>query len=75
MTVPFTLVAATYCSPSLASSYCRCSKCGSLVRPHVIWFGEELDSDVLSAVYKALAQCDLCLLVSGTDCDCMRQMQ
>ena len=41
----------------------KCSKCGSLARPHVIWFEEALDSDVLSAVDEALKQCDLCLLV------------
>lgn len=58
-------------SHSLASTCYRCSKCGSLARPHVIWFGEALDSHVLNAVDEALKQCDLCLLVRAA-CGCMR---
>ena len=41
-----------------------CSKCKGLLRPHVIWFGEPLDTAVLDAVDSVLAECDLCLLVS-----------
>lgn len=45
----------------------RCSQpsCGSLVRPHVVWFGESLDSEVLRRTYAALEECDMCLLVSN----------
>ena len=42
----------------------RCSKCGGMLRPHVVWFGEALDSEVLLKTDQALAKCDLCLLVS-----------
>ena len=45
--------------------YCRCAQpsCGALVRPHVVWFGEGLDRDVLKATDAALDKCDMCLLV------------
>ena len=45
--------------------HCRCDQpnCGALVRPHVVWFGESLDSNVLSATHGALDKCDMCLLV------------
>ncbi|GAA6086237.1 NAD-dependent protein deacylase sirtuin-5, mitochondrial, partial [Tachysurus ichikawai] len=37
--------------------------CDGLLRPDVIWFGETLDSHVLTKVEKELDACDLCLLV------------
>uniref|UniRef100_A0A8C2U376 NAD-dependent protein deacylase sirtuin-5, mitochondrial n=1 Tax=Coturnix japonica TaxID=93934 RepID=A0A8C2U376_COTJA len=37
--------------------------CHGLLRPHVVWFGEALDPDVLSEVEKELELCDLCLVV------------
>ncbi|XP_026053016.1 NAD-dependent protein deacylase sirtuin-5, mitochondrial [Carassius auratus] len=43
----------------------RCDEkgCDGLLRPHVIWFGETLDSQVLTKVEKELETCDLCLVV------------
>ncbi|XP_022533901.2 NAD-dependent protein deacylase sirtuin-5, mitochondrial [Astyanax mexicanus] len=43
----------------------RCDEggCDGLLRPHVIWFGETLDSHILTKVEKELDACDLCLLV------------
>ncbi|XP_046707676.1 NAD-dependent protein deacylase sirtuin-5, mitochondrial isoform X1 [Silurus meridionalis] len=43
----------------------RCDEggCDGLLRPDVIWFGETLDSHVLTKVEKELDACDLCLLV------------
>ncbi|XP_076829061.1 NAD-dependent protein deacylase sirtuin-5, mitochondrial [Brachyhypopomus gauderio] len=43
----------------------RCDEggCDGLLRPDVIWFGETLDSHVLTKVEKELDVCDLCLLV------------
>ena len=43
----------------------RCTKegCGGLLRPHVVWFGESLDSDVMNGADQELDQCDLCLVV------------
>lgn len=43
---------------------CRCEDCSGLLRPHVVWFGETLDSDILTEVEKELEICDLCLVVS-----------
>lgn len=42
-----------------------CPACGSLLRPHVVWFGETLDPVVLQAAYEAVQSCDL-MLVIGT---------
>ncbi|XP_076134201.1 NAD-dependent protein deacylase sirtuin-5, mitochondrial [Alosa pseudoharengus] len=42
---------------------CEQSGCNGLLRPNVVWFGETLDSDVLTAAEKELDMCDLCLVV------------
>ncbi|CAM4598452.1 unnamed protein product [Leuciscus chuanchicus] len=42
---------------------CEQKGCDGLLRPHVIWFGETLDSHILTAVEKELETCDLCLVV------------
>lgn len=42
----------------------RCP-CGALMRPDVVWFGESLPSEVLSAAHDAVRRCRL-LLVVGT---------
>lgn len=46
----------------------RCEEdgCNGLLRPHVVWFGETLDPDILTEVEKELEICDLCLVVSAT---------
>ncbi len=44
---------------------CPTPKCEGIVKPKVIFFGEALKDEVLSAVRKALAECDL-LLIMGT---------
>ena len=48
-----------------ASELPRCQKagCGGLLRPHVVWFGECLDSNILDAAEGHLNKCDLCLVV------------
>jgi len=43
----------------------RCASCGNLRRPAVVWFGEMLPLQVLSAAQEAAADCDL-MLVVGT---------
>ncbi|GGM40841.1 NAD-dependent deacetylase [Dactylosporangium sucinum] len=43
----------------------RCAECGALVRPGVVWFGEALPGDALSAAVDAAARCDV-LLTVGT---------
>lgn len=45
-----------------------CPACGGLLRPHVVWFGEMLDRNVLAAAYEAIGRCDLMIVIgtSGT---------
>jgi NAD-dependent deacetylase len=42
-----------------------CRNCGALLRPHVVWFGESLDSEILEKTYTALQSCRV-LLIIGT---------
>ncbi|CAB1317398.1 unnamed protein product [Coregonus sp. 'balchen'] len=42
---------------------CEKSDCHGLLRPNVTWFGETLDSHVLTKVETVLDTCDLCLVV------------
>lgn len=48
------------------SSRCEEAGCGGLLRPHVVWFGENLDPAILEEVDRELALCDLCLVVGHT---------
>ncbi|XP_037553832.1 NAD-dependent protein deacylase sirtuin-5, mitochondrial [Nematolebias whitei] len=43
----------------------RCEEggCNGLLRPAIVWFGETLDSDILSRAEQVLDTCDLCLVV------------
>ena len=43
----------------------ECSACGGLLRPHIVWFGESLDPNILDRCMHALQSCDV-LLVIGT---------
>ncbi|XP_033119446.1 NAD-dependent protein deacylase sirtuin-5, mitochondrial-like [Anneissia japonica] len=43
----------------------KCSECGALTRPHVVWFSEALFPDVLGEVDKHLEKCDLYLVVGN----------
>lgn len=47
--------------------FIRCQEdgCDSLVRPHVVWFGESLNDEVLRQTDEELESCDLCLVVSS----------
>lgn len=42
-----------------------CEECKGLLRPHVVWFGEALEEEVLDEAEKAVKSCDL-FLVIGT---------
>ena len=37
----------------------RCTKCGGLLRPDVVWFGEMLPLEIFSAAESAARQCDI----------------
>lgn len=43
---------------------CMQQGCNGLLRPHVVWFGESLDPQVLAKTDYELENCDLCLVVS-----------
>jgi NAD-dependent deacetylase len=43
----------------------RCERCGNLVRPGVVWFGESLPAPALDAAERAARSCDV-MLVVGT---------
>jgi NAD-dependent deacetylase len=43
----------------------HCATCGGLVRPGVVWFGESLPEQALTAVIEAASTCDV-LLTVGT---------
>ena len=43
----------------------RCPKCGNLLRPDVVWFGEPIPSRELSRAYELVERAD-CILVVGT---------
>ena len=43
----------------------RCPKCGDLLRPEVVWFGEFLPEAVMRKAYDASLRCDV-MLVVGT---------
>jgi len=40
-----------------------CARCGSLLRPDVVWFGEMLPPDALAAAFAAARTCDVFLCV------------
>jgi len=42
-----------------------CAACGALLRPHVVWFGEMLDSDIIHKASLLSSTCDA-MLVIGT---------
>lgn len=42
-----------------------CQECGGMLRPHVVWFGESLDSALLDRAWRSAAECEV-MLVVGT---------
>jgi NAD-dependent deacetylase len=43
----------------------QCQECGGLLRPHVVWFGESLDPEILGRAFQAVQSCQV-MLVIGT---------
>lgn len=41
----------------------RCGSCGGLLRPAIVWFGENLEPEVLQKAEQELDECDLCLVI------------
>ena len=48
---------------SSMASLPRCDACGGLLRPDVVWFGEELDATLLQRAFQAASAADVCLAV------------
>jgi NAD-dependent deacetylase len=40
-----------------------CARCGGLLRPDVVWFGESLDPAIIGDAFDAAARADVCLVV------------
>lgn len=57
--------------PNIASSEiplddlprCKRTECGGLLRPYIVWFGENLDSIIMDKADTAVRNCDLCLVI------------
>jgi NAD-dependent deacetylase len=43
----------------------RCPRCGAMLRPNVVWFGESLDGDILDEAMARSLDCDA-FIVAGT---------
>jgi NAD-dependent deacetylase len=41
----------------------ECPKCNSLLRPDVVWFGEQLNPAIMSEVYVELEKADVCIVI------------
>jgi NAD-dependent deacetylase len=51
------------CSEAQPGRPPSCARCGNLVRPGVVWFGEMLPADALQAAERAARSCDVALIV------------
>ncbi|XP_008543938.1 NAD-dependent protein deacylase [Microplitis demolitor] len=43
--------------------HCQKNSCGGLLRPHIVWFGENLDEDLLNKTEECVENCDVCLII------------
>lgn len=43
----------------------RCEKCGGIVKPDVVLYGEQLNEEILQETFKVISECDV-LIVGGT---------
>lgn len=41
----------------------HCRSCGGLLRPHIVWFGESLNEQVLANSFQAVESCDVMIIV------------
>ncbi|MDP1769545.1 MAG: NAD-dependent deacylase [Nitrospirota bacterium] len=41
----------------------HCHTCGGLLRPHIVWFGEALDEQVLANSFQTVESCDVMIIV------------
>jgi NAD-dependent deacetylase len=52
----------------------KCPVCSSLLRPHILWFGEQYDMDMIEEVYSFLQKTDLVFII-GTSGNVYTPMQ
>jgi len=43
-----------------------CKQCGSVIKPDITFYGENLDGVVLSKAYEMFGHCDLCLVLGSS---------
>ncbi|KAH0546819.1 NAD-dependent protein deacylase sirtuin-5, mitochondrial-like [Cotesia glomerata] len=43
--------------------HCQKNGCTGLLRPFIVWFGENLDEDLLNKTEAAVESCDVCLII------------
>ncbi|XP_016913637.1 NAD-dependent protein deacylase sirtuin-5, mitochondrial [Apis cerana] len=41
----------------------HCQKCKNILRPHIVWFGENLDDYIMQQAHIAVENCDVCLVI------------
>jgi len=41
----------------------HCRTCGGLLRPHIVWFGEALDGQILANSFRGAESCDVMIIV------------
>ncbi|XP_050519356.1 NAD-dependent protein deacylase-like isoform X1 [Diabrotica virgifera virgifera] len=41
----------------------KCKKCQKLVRPYIVWFGENLDLKIMQTAKSVIEACDICLVI------------
>lgn len=41
----------------------RCKDCGSILRPDVVWFGEQLDPEILATAYNEAKKADIMIII------------
>uniref|UniRef100_A0A0A9VU74 NAD-dependent protein deacylase n=1 Tax=Lygus hesperus TaxID=30085 RepID=A0A0A9VU74_LYGHE len=42
---------------------CKKSECGGLIRPYIVWFGENLHDEDIRSAEEAMSECDACLVI------------
>ncbi|XP_028157122.1 NAD-dependent protein deacylase sirtuin-5, mitochondrial-like [Ostrinia furnacalis] len=49
--------------PIKSLPYCKKTNCNGLLRPHIVWFGESLETAVFEKADEAISKCDVCLII------------
>jgi len=52
-----------YHDNGFGNSVPKCMKCGGMVRPDVVWFGENLPQDIFDQAVQKAKECDICFII------------